>query len=261
MARDPFADLITRALGRAVERVETERVDGVGEIGGAETERVRWTANGETGSLLFRRYPPRGAIEAAILPILARRHAPVPEVLASGVPPRHAPESRPWLLMRDPGDVPADRADTLAAMHHARAAIGRDLTTLASLGVPSLPPSRVRDEALWSEELLDADEFDRVRELAASLDAGRLDAREPTLVHGALDLAAASREDSEPAVLLGWSRAHLGSPLVDEPHLDAAGPILASLFAIRWYAWEAREMLRARVRAAELVRAELERYN
>lgn len=260
MAADPFAGLVSRALGIQVERVARERVSRDEEVAGAETERVRWRAGDDTGSLLFRRYPTKGAIEAALLPLLARRGAPVPQVLASGVPPRHAAEARPWLLTRDPGVSPATRAEAVSAVAAARAAVARDTTTLVSLGVPRLAASRIRDEALWSEELLDEKTLAGVRRLASELDAARLDATDLGLVHGALDLESAIASEVGKTVLIAWSRAHLGSVLVDDPGSDPDGRRLATLFAIRWYAWEAREMLRPRPRAAALVRAALERY-
>ena len=259
MAADPFAGLVSRALGIEVEHVEAEPVRREDEIAGAETQRVRWRARGDSGSLLFRRYPTKGATEAALLPLLARRGAPVPRVLASGVPPRHAAEARPWLLMSDPGDAPAARDERAAGLAAARAAVSRDTTTLVSLGVPTLAPSRIRDEALWAEELLDETDFSRVRRLADAVDAEGLAAGGTTLVHGALD-GNAVRGDGR-VILVGWSRAHLGAAAVDDPADRASDGALAALFAIRWYAWEAREMLRPGPRAAALVRQVLDRYN
>ena len=256
---DPLAALVSRALGREVEDVAIERVRREEEVAGAETQRIAWRAGAATGSLLFRRYPATAALEPALLPLLARRGAPVPAVFASGVPPRHAAESRPWLLMQDPGGRAATRSETSRAVAAARAAIARDHTTLVSLGVPALSPARIRDEALLSEELLEADEFARVRRLAAEIDLERLGS-DDALVHGALDLGNAFAADRG-AVLVGWSRAHFGSPLLDEPGPNRDAQTLATLFAIRWYTWEAREMLRARPRAASLVRQALARYN
>ena len=260
VAPDPFASLVARALGVAVDSVEAERLDRDEEVAGAETQRVRWRGPDASGTVLYRRYPVKAAVEPALLPLLARRHAPVPQVHASGVPPRHAPEARPWLLLSDPGDTPAGRDDTVAALAATRAAVARDTNTLRSLGVPSLPPSRVSDEARWAEELLDAADFARVERLAASLDLPRLDAIGTTLVHGGLDTGYALR-GAGGTTLVGWSRAHLGCALIDDPGTDPDGARLAALFAIRWHAWEARESLRARRPAAELILRTLRGYN
>lgn len=260
VATDPFAALVSRALGVAVDSVEAERLDREEEVAGAETQRVRWRGPDDAGSVLYRRYPAKASVEAALLPLLARRLAPVPKVHASGVPPRHAAEARPWLLMGDPGDIVAKRSDAIAALVAARAAVARDATTLQSLGVPRLPPSRIRDEALWSEELFEASDFSRVERLASSLDAARLDAVGATLVHGAFEGGNAVSGASG-TTILGWSRAHLGCALIDDPGEDQDGARLAALFAIRWHAWEARESLRPRRQAAELVLRVLRGYN
>jgi hypothetical protein len=145
-----------------------------------------------------------------------------------------------------------------AALARTRAAIARDVTTLASLGVPQLPPERVRDEALWAEELLEPEDFARLERLAVATDVRRLAAIESGLAHGALEGNAVATADG--AILLGWSRAHLGCPLIDDPAGDDDARRLAALFAVRWLVWEAREMLRARRLAADLVRAVLVQY-
>ena len=181
---DPFAGLVSRALGRPIDAVEVERVAREEEVAGAETDRVRWHAAGAAGSLLFRRYPTKATTEPGLLPLLSRRGAPVPEIFASGVPPRHAAEARPWLLMGDPGAALARHDDALAALEATRVAVKRDLTTIVSLGVPELSPTRIRDEALWAEELLEAGDFTRVRRMAAELDVVRVSTRGTSLVHG-----------------------------------------------------------------------------
>jgi hypothetical protein len=284
---DPFAALVSRALGARVDDVAVERLAEPEETGRAETDRLRWRGPDGEGVLLFRRFPVPASVEVGLLPYLARRGAPVPRVIASGVPPRHVREPRPWILI-EAGATPTlcEAADPSAARRAVEAilalqgAVAADLATLRSLRVLELPASRIRDEAWWAEELLAPQDVARLEQVAARLDAARLEALGTTLVHGALSCANVLLADG--ARFVRWSRAHLGCPLHDVARLAldlrARDPAMASatlqdapaaevrqaellhwLSAIRWHAWESRETLRARPECAELVRRALAR--
>ncbi len=267
MAADPLLGLVSRALGSSVDAVESERVVSTAL---QETDRLRWRGPAGSGSLLFRRWRREASVEAALLPTLARRGAPVETVLASGIPPRHVREQRPWILAVEPSGQalcacpPADArrfAESLRALH---LSLRDDLPTLRALGVPELPPATVVEEALAATALLGAGDAARLRALADATDVAAF-AAPTTLVHGSLAceriLVAGERY-----VALDWSRAHVGSPYADigalVSSLDAeraraalAGyPVPAELLPhcerlhrlaiVRWLAWEAREGLR-----------------
>jgi aminoglycoside phosphotransferase (APT) family kinase protein len=284
---DPFAALVSRALGTQVHDVAVERLAETEESGRAETDRLRWRGSDGDGVLLFRRFPVAASLEVGLLPYLARRGAPVPRVVASGVPPRHVREPRPWILIEagatptlcEVHDPSAARraAEAIFALQHA---VAPDLATLRSLRVPELPASRIREESRWAEELLAPQDFARLEQVLARLDAAGLEALGTTLVHGALSCTNVLLADG--ARFVRWSRAHLGCPLHDVARLAAdlrerdpemaratlqdapaaevrQADLLHWLSSIRWHAWESREALRARPQCAELVRGALAR--
>lgn len=285
MAADPFAALVSRALGRDVSAVDIEHLESPREVGRAETDRVRWFGPDGKGSVLFRRFPPVASTEVALVPYLARHGGVAPNALATGVPPRHAAESRSWVLTEDPpaADLCATSDDVLraagAALRRLHEASKDDVTTIASLRLPELPPERIRDEARsWAEEVLPTEDVQRVGAFADRLDLLAFAEAESTLVHGALDCANGRVAEDSRIVFVGWSRAHLGAALLDVAHLSAvlgvraraflegygATPdlsmarILDRLFLVRWYAWEAREMLRPGPECALLARRALD---
>lgn len=284
MATDAFTALVSRALRTEVESVEVERV---ATTPLAEVDRVRWRARDTSGILLFKRMPRVASVEAALVPYLARRGVPVPTVLASGIPPAHVREPRPWLLIADVGGAPLasvatpelarEAARILLRLH--RATEGD--ATLTALGVPTLPASRIRAEALDAAELLDPPDAERLRSLAARVDVAALESLDTVLVHG--DYGGESLRVADGKLLvLEWARAHLGCPLQDlarlcvelgarDPALAhaareafdapeeqlAAAESLQELSAIRWFAWQARKDLAPRDEARALIRGVL----
>lgn len=271
MPSDPLASLVARALGVQVDAVEVERVATSPLV---EVDRVRWRGPGGSGALWFQRMAQAASVEIGLLPLLARRAVAVPRVVASGIPPRHVREPRPWLLLEEPPsrtlcDAPdaATARAAGAALAQLQTATARDLTTLEALHVPALPPARVRDEALEAVGLLDEADAARLRRVAARLDVPALASLAQTLVHGALACRNVRVDDGR-VVLVGWTRAHLGCELEDLARLcaelrecdrllvDAAregfggattglrdAELLHWLSLIRWYAWELREGL------------------
>ncbi len=249
MPDDPLAALVSRALGVRVEEVAVERVS---TSAVADVDRIRWRGDGRSGVLRFARLRREASVEAALLPYLSRRGIPVPAVLASGLPPAHVRESRPWVLTTEVEGPPLAEVATpelrgaaLATLEALKRATSGD-PTLDALGVPRLPPLRVRDEALAAAELLPPELAERLRALAARLDPSELDA-DVALVHG--DYGGDNlRVFGGKLVVLGWERAHLGSPLEDRARLarDLGETVredadaLRRLAAVRWYGWLAR---------------------
>lgn len=286
MATEAFASLVSRALRVEVEALEVERV---ATTALAEVDRVRWRARDASGVLLFKRMPRVASLEAALVPYLARRGVPVAPVVASGIPPAHVREPRPWLLIADVGGAPlASVATPELAREAARVLVSLQRATasdatLVALGVPSFPAARTRDEALAASELLDTGDGERLRGVAATVDVAALEALDVVLVHGDYGGENLRVVDGK-LVVLEWSRAHLGCALQDlarlvaelrardpalaEVALDACGAsaerladaeALQELFAIRWYAWQAREGLLPRENARVLIRGILDR--
>lgn len=281
LASEPFAQLVARALRTEVEEVLTERATTSPLV---EVDRVRWRGSGGEGRLLFCRFHESAPVEAQLLPFLSRKGLPVPRVIARGVPPPHAPERRPWLLLDDlPRDpLPRDAAwarraaETLRTIQRETA---RDEPALSALGLPLLPPARIRTDAIGAVDLLERDDAGRLRALAERCDAEALEALGFSLAHGDYTTRnLVARADG--VVVVDWLRAHLGCPLQDLAWLaadlrraDAAlargaveaygaeGALLADaerlqrLFAIRWQ-WRLVERgVRAKSDAAARVRA------
>lgn len=285
MAADPLLGLVTRALGVAVDAIEVERVRTTPL---AEVDRIRWRGPTGEGRLLFKRMHRNASVEAGLLPALARRGSPVEAVLASGIPPRHVPEPRPWILVREAEGVPlcaagADDARRAAALLRSMHDGAREqLALFRALGVPELSPQTVVEEALAAAPLLEPRHAERLRALASGLRFEALASAAPTLAHGDLTCERVVARD-ERVVILDWMRAHVGSPLEDVGALvgslrarDASlvpaaldgYPIdvdalaeaerLHLLAVVRWYAWEARERIRPLGECAAAIAAAIE---
>lgn len=289
MAADPLVSLVARALRAEVASVE---VESVATTPLAEDQRLRWRGPAGEGILRFLRVHERAMTEPMLLPHLSRKGLPVPRVVARGVPPPHAPERRAWVLTEEVAGAPlcdgidldlARRAgETLRALQEGTA---RDEPALRALGVPALAPVRVRDDALAAVGLLAESEADRLRALAAGVDVDALASLGARLAHGAFGCEAL-RRDGDGVVVLNWTRAHLGCPLMDLAHLARdlrdRDPMLAeaavrgygedasllphaerlqALFDVRWIAWEVQEGILARDAAPRLLGAILDRYN
>lgn len=283
MASDPLLGLVSRALGVAVERIAVERIRASPL---AEVDRIRWRGPAGEGSLLFKRMHRLAGVEAGLLPALARRGSPVEAVLASGIPPRHAPEPRPWVLVREAEGIPLcaggervieTAASALRSLHEGTK---DELSLLRALGLPELAPGAIVEEALAATSLLESADARRLSALAGELDLEALAAAGTSLVHGDLVCERVLARDGD-VVFLDWARAHLGSPLEDVGALSrslrrrdvalagrwgAAYPLddttlmhaerLHLLAAIRWQAWEGREGIRPLGEsAAEIARA------
>ena len=273
---------MARALGTAVEELAVERI---ATSARAEIDRITWRGPHGSGRLLFKRMHRAASLEAGLLPFLSRRRLPVERVVSSGIPPAHVREPRPWVLTLEPEGAPLCAPATRESARLAGEALATiqratrgDAGVLTALGVPTLSPSRIRDEAPASADLLGEEDAARLRSLSAGLDVSALDALGLVLVHGAYDCARVLVAEGRP-VALDWSRAHLGCPLEDVARLHTdlarrgaaiaqeflegygedvatlgAARILGQLFDVRWLAWEASEGLRAREESAALVR-------
>jgi hypothetical protein len=215
---DPLVGLVARALRTEVEELSVERLEGSAI---AEIDRIRWRGPNASGRLRFTRSAEATSVEVQLLPFLSRRGVPVPRVVARGIPPGHAPERRPWILTEDIEESSiCDEADgqlaeaagaTLAAIQRATAA---DEPALSALGVPALPASRIREEALGAADLLARGDAMRLRTLSDRLDAPALEALGVALVHGAFGCDTV-RVGERSLIVTSWMRAHLGCPLQD----------------------------------------------
>lgn len=210
---DPLGAMISRALGTAVSGARSEQL---GARDGVERERVRFTADGGDRALVFERLAPRMALEAQLVPFLARRTDRVPVVHARGIP-RSAVPSPPWLLVEDLEDAPTACERDPSAIVDAKIAVERavagDVPALRALGVPERSPDDIAAAvAAAAGEGSDADE---AREAAR-----RLRKWPVRLVHG--DLGCANAVVAPRGVVLRrWGRAFLGCALLDVVRLVA----------------------------------------
>lgn len=188
--RDPLADLVARSIGTRVESVVAEDLGGGG---GVERQRLRFTTRDGDTTLIFERGPRGATLEAQLLPFLARRTDRVPAVRARGLPPPHA-EAGPWVLMEDvlaaPDGCAGDPGDVIRAKLAIERAVADAAPALRGLGVPT-------DPTVLPEELAGAPRG---------------------LVHGDLRCGA-SRRVARGIVIVGWSGASLGRPVLDVAHL------------------------------------------
>ena len=211
MTDDPLASMLSRALGEPIGEARSERL---GVRDGVEIERVRFGGTGGDRTLLIERFAPRNALEAQLLPFLARKTDRVPVVHARGIP--HSVRPAPsWVLVEDldasrsacDGD-PRAIVDAKVAVERAVAADG---PALAALGVPRRMPADIA-EAIAAAAPAAADE---AREAARRL------AKWPAaLVHGDLSCASAVTS-ARGTVLRRWGRAHIGCALLDIARLVA----------------------------------------
>ncbi|HEX9437699.1 MAG TPA: hypothetical protein VGA16_11140 [Candidatus Limnocylindria bacterium] len=203
--------MLARALRTDVAEAHSELL---GTAGGVEVERIRFRASGEERSLLFERLAPRTALEAQLLPFLARKTDRVPVVHARGIPRPVAP-APPWLLVEDLADAPSacegDPSAILDAKIAVEQAVAKDGPALRALGVPERPPHAIAEE-IAAAVAHDPDAraiADEARESARRI------AKWPmALVHGDLTCANAARADRG-VVLRRWGSAHLGCALLD----------------------------------------------
>jgi hypothetical protein len=255
---DPLATMISRALGTEVADVRSERM---GARDGVEHERVRFTQDGAERSLMFERLAPRNALEAQLVPFLARKTDRVPVVHARGIPRPVAP-APPWLLVEDLADAPSacdrDPVAILDAKLAVERAVANDVPALRALGVPIRKPDAIADEVAAADPSV----AEEAREAARRL------RKWPTaLVHGDLVCANAVRTDRG-VVLRRWGRAHLGCALLDVVRLtgdlvrrdDAVRGIgLSRRYAERMDAVLPTEVLRAAEKLDRLERSHLAR--
>ena len=209
---DPLAAIVSRALGVEVRDAASEKLAAAD---GVDAERVRFTTEGAARSLVFERLAPRHALEAQLLPFLARKTDRVPVVHARGIPRPVAP-APPWVLVEDVSDAVSacggDPAAIVEAKVEIERAVSADAPALRALGVPERPPRAIAEEIAAVANDADADE---ARESARRL------AKWPTaLVHGDLMCAHALRIERG-VVLTRWGRAYLGCALLDVVRLVA----------------------------------------
>ncbi len=179
---DPLTAFISRSLRAEVTDVREEIIQDTTE---AELDRVHFTQDGRTRTLIVKRVPPHSSLEVTLLPHLARRSDRVPAVHARGIPPTTVP-AWPWLLIEDLED--ATRSDDPDAILRAKVnverAVASDGPALTALGVPRI--ARRGALAEWPE----------------------------VLVHGALAPANAVL-CGRGVVLVEWRGASLGAGLID----------------------------------------------
>lgn len=210
-APDPLATMLARALGTQVTDARSELL---GARDGVELERVRFAAGGSERTLVFERLAPRNALEAQLVPFLARKTDRVPVVHARGIPRPIAP-APPWLLVEDLADAPSacdlDPVRIVDAKIAVEQAVARDVPALRALGVPERSPAAIA-EGIAAAVASDPDGGPVAEE---AREAARRLAKWPTaLVHGDLTCANAAMTDRG-VVLRRWGSAHLGCPLLD----------------------------------------------
>ncbi len=213
----PLAALLTRALRTEVSDVRRESL---GTEGGVESERVRFRTAGEERSLVFERLAPRVALEAQIVPFLARKSPHVPVVHARGIPPATVAAPQ-WLLVDDLADAPtacdADPRAILDALLAVTGAVAGDAPALRALGVPERSPADLADAVVEAS----ASEPDARTIGSEARESARRLRKWPTgLVHGDLRCANAVTADRG-VVLRRWGSAHLGCGLLDVVRLVA----------------------------------------
>jgi hypothetical protein len=198
---DPLEALVARSVGGVVSNVRVEDLPADGAI---ERKRIRYTRDAQAETALFERAPRGEALEAQLVPFLARKTDRVPRVHARGIPPPHAALG-PWLLLEDTGGTACDDVDAVVDAKVAiERAVGRDGPALTALGVPvRAPEDLVRERGGGDDDLAAA-------RALASWPVG--------LVHGELTCER-SRQTARGAVLVRWSAASLGCTLLDAARL------------------------------------------
>lgn len=214
MGADPLRAMVSRALGADVAEAHSEPL---GADDGVEAERVRARlADGTVRSLLLERLAPRHALEAQLLPFLARKTDRVPAVHARGIPRPVAP-APPWVLAEDLADAPracdGDPVAILDAKIAVERAVEHDVPALRALGVPERTPADIAEQIARA-----AGEPGMAEEARGS--ARRIATWPVALVHGGLRCANAVTTDRG-VVLRRWGRAYLGCALLDVVRLVA----------------------------------------
>ncbi|MBI2323679.1 MAG: hypothetical protein HYU87_01760 [Chloroflexi bacterium] len=209
--------MISRALGAEVTEARSELL-GTGD--GVELERVRFVAGGAERTLVFERLAPRNALEAQLVPFLARKTDRVPVVHARGIP-RSAAPAPSWLLVEDLTDAPSacdvDPLRVLEAKLAVEAAVAGDVPALRALGVPERPPGAIAEDVAAAV----AQEPEGEAMAAEARESARRLRSWPTaLVHGDLRCANAAMTERG-AVLRRWGRAYIGCALLDVVRLVA----------------------------------------
>lgn len=203
---DPLASLIGRSVGGDVRNV---RVEALATEDAIERKRLHFTRDGLTTTAVFERSAKGVAVEAQLLPFLARKSEHVPRVHSRGIPPAHTALG-PWLLLEDLGEAPSacddDVADIVRAKIAIEHAVAADAPALRALRVPVRTPLEIA-----RQEGGDTNAEEAARELAAWPVA---------LVHGDLTCGRARRGERG-VVLVRWSAAHLGCALLDVVRLAA----------------------------------------
>jgi hypothetical protein len=186
--RDPLADLVSRSVGR---RIESVAVEALPTREGIERKRLRYESSAGPAAAIFERSPRGEALEAQLLPFLARKTDRVPIVHARGIPPAHVTLG-PWVLIEDVFDAPlacdGDVRDIVRAKLAIERAVAKDLPALHALGVGEYP---------------------RVISSLASAPRG--------LMHGDLSCPNARRA-ARGVVLTSWGRAAIGPAVIDAAH-------------------------------------------
>ncbi len=188
--RDPLADLVARSVGVRVDAVTVEELAA---DEGMERKRLRYETDAGLRAAVFERRRRGEALEAQLLPFLARKTDRVPRVYSRGLPPPHAALG-PWVLVEDVLSAPlacvGDPVDVLRAKLAIERATATDLPALRALGLPEHPG----DGPLASAPL--------------------------GLVHGALACANARLIDRG-VVVTDWSHAFVGATVLDAASLIA----------------------------------------
>lgn len=203
---DPLGSLVARSVGGDVRGVSSEELAAEE---GIERKRLHFTRDGRDTTALFERSARGTAVEAQLVPFLARKTDRVPRVHSRGIPPPHA-SLGPWLLLEDLSEAPTacdgDASDIVRAKIAVERAVAADGPALRALGIPVRTPLDV-----VREEGGDASAEEAARALVPWPIA---------LVHGDLTCARARRADRG-VVLVRWAGAHLGCALLDAVRLAA----------------------------------------
>ena len=257
---DPLAAILARALGAAVTDARSEPL---GTLSGVALERVRFRSEGGERTVVFERLSPRVALEAQLLPFLARKTDRVPTVHARGVPHSVIP-APPWVMTEDLESLPtacdADPRAIVEAKIAVEAAVRGDVPALRVLGVPERTPV-----AIAAEIAAAANDPSVATECAES--ARRLAKWPVALVHGEL-ICANTATTERGVVLKRWGKAYLGCALLDLVRLTAdlvgrddavRGIGLSRLYAERLDLILPTEILRAAEKLDRLERKWLDR--
>jgi hypothetical protein len=250
---DPLATMLSRALGTPVTDARSEPL---GTHEGVDRERVRFRTADDERTLVFERLSPRVALEAQLLPFLARKTDRVPAVHARGIPHSVTP-APPWVLIEDVegmvGACDGDPRAIIEAKIAVEEAVRADVPALRALGVPERSAAEIAEQVAIAVPAAGEEAREAARRLAKWPIA---------LVHG--DLVCANAVTSGRGVVIKrWGGAYLGCALLDVVRLvadlvardDAVRGIgLSRLYAERLGLVLPTEILRAAEKLEDLVR-------